>query len=328
MFALPMRSLRVQQLKTEVISFVMPIKNEQRYLAQAVQSIIDQPIENHQTKEIILALAPSSDKTKSIAKKLAEGNPQIVLVENKTGSTSAGLNRAIEIASGDVIIRVDAHSELGADYSKTGIEILKQTKAANVGGLMKAQGETPFQKAVAWGYRSPFGLGGGVFHTGGKAGPAESVYLGIFDKQKLIEVGGFDEAFVRGQDWELNLRLRKAGHTVWFDPRLEVTYRPRGSAWSLAKQFFNTGKWRGTLTRKGFRDASARYFAPPLLVFASLFAFPVLVYFVSVSIIAALSSEETKTKFRIPIVLATMHYTWGVGFIIGMLYRPQIEPVG
>ena len=323
-----MLNLQEPPLKTEVISYVVPVKNEQRYLQKAIQSILGQPLNDSYRKEIIIALAPSKDKTASIAKELSKKHPEIVLVENPVSSTSAGLNKAIDVASGNIVIRVDAHSELSRDYSSLAIEILKQTKAANVGGLMKAEGETTFQKAVAWGYKSPFGLGGGVFHTGGKAGPAESVYLGVFDKRRLIEVGGFDEAFVRGQDWELNLRLRKAGYTVWFDPRLEVTYRPRGSAWALAKQFFNTGKWRGTLTRKGFRDASLRYFAPPLLVFASLFTMPVVLYLLAVTLIAAFSSEETKTKFRIPLVLAIMHYTWGVGFILGILFRPQIEPVG
>lgn len=323
-----MRSLQGPPLKIEIISYVMPVKNEQRYLEKAIQSILNQPLPEHYKKEIVLSVAPSTDKTKSIAKKLLEKHPEITLIENPTGGTSAGLNKAISQASGNIIIRVDAHSELSLDYSSIGIEVLKETKAANVGGLMKAQGETAFQKAVAWGYRTPWGLGGGVFHTGGKAGPADSVYLGIFDKRRLIEVGGFDEAFVRGQDWELNLRLRKAGYIVWFDPRLEVTYKPRGSGWALAKQFFNTGKWRGTLTRKGFSDASPRYFAPPLLVFASLFMLPLILYLVSVSVIALLSREQTKTKFRIPIVLAIMHYTWGIGFILGILFRPQREPVG
>ena len=314
-------------LKSEVISFLMPVKNEQRHLARAVQSILNQPLPGYE-KQIILAVAPSKDKTKQIAKKLEKEISELTVIENPKGGTSAGLNQAIANADGEIVIRVDAHSELSENYAMTGIEILKSTGAANVGGVMLAKGTTPFQKAVAWGYQSRFGLGGGVFHTGGKAGPADSVYLGIFDRQKLIEVGGFDESFIRGQDWELNLRLRRAGHVVWFDPRLEVTYHPRGKAIALAKQFYQTGRWRGGLTRQGLADANLRYFAPPLLVFASVFAFPFLIYMLAVLLIAIFSNNQTATKPRILLVLPIMHYTWGVGFIIGMLFIPQKHPVG
>ena len=314
-----------QQLTNKTVSFVMPALNEEAYLEKAVESVLNQALPSYYSLELIIALSKSRDKTARIAKKLEKQHEQVTVVSNKKGGTSAGLNLAIEQAIGEVIIRVDAHSELPVDYASLGIEILEQTKAANVGGKMLAVGQTDFEKAVAWAYGSRFGIGGGAFHVGGKAGPVDSVYLGIFDKKKLIEVGGFDEATVRGQDWELNLRLRQAGYTVWFDPRLEVTYRPRNSWLKLARQFYLTGKWRGKLARKGLQDQNLRYFAPPVLVFASLFIFPIAIYLASIAVIALFARLDFGAKLRLFIVLPTMHYFWGLGFIIGNFFRPQIK---
>ncbi len=133
---------------------------------------------------------------------------------------------------------------------------------------MHAEGRTPFQKAVARLYNSPIGLGGGAYHGGAREGESESAYLGVMRREVLEEVGLFDETIRRGEDWELNLRIRQAGHKVWFDPQLSVTYWPRESWLRLARQFRATGAWRGELVRRYGRRNSIRYFAPPALVLA------------------------------------------------------------
>src|SRR5690606_2587569 len=130
----------------------------------------------------------------------------------------------IRAARYPVVIRVDAHSVLPTDYTRIAVRVLQETGADNVGGMMKAVGRTPFEKAVAHAYTSPEGLGGTPLHVGGRAGPAETVYLGVFRRERLLEVGLFDEEIKRGQDWELNRRIRAAGGTVWFTPELTVEY--------------------------------------------------------------------------------------------------------
>ena len=133
---------------------------------------------------------------------------------------------------------------------------------------MRADGRTPFQRAVARAYNSPVGLGGGAYHGGTNEGEAESAYLGVMRRAVLDEVGLFDESIRRGEDWELNLRIRRAGYRVWFDPALSVTYWPRESWTRLARQFHATGRWRGELVRRFGRGNSLRFFAPPALVIA------------------------------------------------------------
>lgn len=301
------------------ISFVMPVLNEEQYLEAAVQSVFNQDVPGQM--ELVLALGPSIDKTAEIAKKLKKKyGTKLQLVNVAIANTSAQLNAAIQKSKYDVVIRVDAHAELTSGYAATALNVLRETGAANVGGLMKAVGESEFQSAVAYGYNNRVGLGGGAFHVGAKAGPSESVYLGVFDKTKLLSVGGFDTRWVRGQDWELNQRLIQAGHQVWFDPRLEVIYRPRGSWQSLAKQFFKTGVWRGALTRSNPGDSSARYWVPPLLVLSLLFVFPLWIYLGAIAVVAASAKElNQRSRLWLMAVLPTMHLSWGVGFWLGLI---------
>ncbi len=311
--------------KLSNVSFVMPVLNEEKYLASAVESVLSQELSGK--SELVLALGPSSDATDVIAQDLAKNYPKrIQLVENPSGSTATGLNLAIEKSKYEVVIRVDAHSELGDSYAATAVAVLNETGAANVGGMMIAKGRTEFQSAVAYGYNNRIGLGGGAFHVGGAPGPADTVYLGCFRKSVLEELGGFSAKWKRGQDWELNKRIRQAGHTVWFDPRLKVTYFPRSSWEALAKQFFETGAWRGALTREAPTEAAFRYWIPPLLVAGSLLAWPLSLYLLGIAIAAFLAKDLSKgSKWWLLVVLPTMHFAWGIGFWRGLFVPPRAQ---
>ncbi|PWL21091.1 MAG: glycosyl transferase family 2 [Candidatus Aquiluna sp. XM-24bin5] len=299
------------------ISFVMPVRNEEKYLDEAVRAVLQQEFKGD--TELVLAIGPSHDKTAEVAQGLTKTYPQLKVVDNPGGDTATGLNLAIAESKYKLVIRVDAHSTLPAGYAQLAHQILAETNAANVGGKMVAEGKTEFQRAVAYGYNNRIGLGGGAFHVGTKAGEADSVYLGCFQRSWLDKVGGFDPRWVRGQDWELNKRLREAGGKIWFDPRLTVTYYPRSSWQALAKQFFSTGVWRGALTREAPGESAARYWAPPMLVLASLFGLPFTLYLLVIAF-AAMNAGELKpaTRLWLMIVLPTMHFAWGLGFWWGL----------
>lgn len=314
--------------KSTVISFVMPVLNEEKHLAQAVASVFEQELPAGYTAELVVALGPSTDSTNQVAKKLTKKFAALSLVENPIGLTSAGLNLAIESSTGEIVVRVDAHSQLTKGYVLSAVEVLESNpKIGNVGGVMQAKGDDDFTKAVAWAYTSRYGLGGGKFHVGGEAGPVDTVYLGVFRRAALVAAGLFDQGVVRGQDWELNQRIRAQGYLVWFDPRLQVIYKPRSSWQALASQFYKTGLWRGKLSRKDFPNISPRYLAPPALVVLTLFWVPLWAYLFLVGVIAYTSKNEYSTKLWLMIVLPTMHFTWGVGFILGILF-PQLAKAG
>lgn len=285
----------------------MPVLNEERYLADAVHSIFEQDLDGE--REVVLAIGPSHDRTEEIARELAKKLP-IQIVSNPTGNTSAALNAAIKVAKHEVVLRVDAHAKLSPGYAKLAVQILNQTGADNVGGIMRAVGETPFQRAVAYAYNSPVGLGSANFHVGGEAGRSDSVYLGVFRRTAFDQYGFFDETAVRGQDWELNRRINDGGGMVWFDPRLEVTYLPRSSVSKLTKQFFHTGRWRAQLVKK--YGGSLRYYIPPVLVLSTLLVVPTVIYLAAI-ILFALAVR----KPLLVLVLPTMHYAWGIGFLVG-----------
>ena len=299
------------------ISFVMPVRNEEKYLEEAVRAVLQQEFKG--STELVLAIGPSHDKTAEVAQGLEKTFSQLKVVDNPGGDTATGLNLAIAESKYKVVIRVDAHSTLPAGYAQLAHQILAETNAANVGGKMVAEGKTEFQRAVAYGYNNRIGLGGGAFHVGTKAGEADSVYLGCFQRSWLDKVGGFDPKWLRGQDWELNKRLREAGGKIWFDPRLTVTYYPRSSWQALAKQFFSTGVWRGALTREAPGESAARYWAPPTLVLASLFGLPFTLYLLVIAF-AAMNAGELKpaTRLWLMIVLPTMHFAWGLGLWWGL----------
>jgi succinoglycan biosynthesis protein ExoA len=324
------------------VSYVMPVLNEVSHVRAAVDSLLAQDYDG--PFEITLALGPSIDGTTELVEELSAADSRIRIVDNEIGSTPSGLNIAIRASVYPIVIRVDAHSILPPDYARIAVETILATGADNVGGLMDAQGVTPFEKAVACAYGSRVGLGGTPLHIGGQEGPAETVYLGVFQRQRLFDVGLFDEEIKRGQDWELNRRLRAAGGTVWFTPRLTVTYRPRASLSRLARQFVSTGVWRGELARRFPAANGIRYFAPPAMVVGVsigfilgvvgviqsvlgvapwlLIGFAIPVFYLLIVLAAALSVGRhmgVRTFLWFLVVLPCIHFCWGIGFILGFL---------
>ena len=307
------------------VSVVLPILNEERDLKSSIESILKQEYPGE--FEVILALGPSKDRTNEIAAALHQKDGRVILVDNPTGRTANGLNAAIAKAKHPIISRIDGHAEISNTYLKEAVEIMQRTNAVNVGGIMAAVGKSNFEKAVATAMRSPLGVGASRFHTGGKAGPADTVYLGTFKKDALIAAGGYDERFTRAQDWELNYRLRKNGGVVWFDPSLLVTYRPRSSIRKLAKQYFQYGTWRRAVSRSHKGTANFRYLAPPTavvinalfiipgLTISPIFLTPIIAYLLLVILGGFIIGKSLIEKLYLPLVLATMHMVWGIGYL-------------
>jgi hypothetical protein len=266
------------------------------------------------------------------------------VVDNPAGRTPHALNLAIAASQFDIVVRVDGHGELADHYIARAVELLETTGAANVGGVMDAQGQTPFEQAVACAYSTRLGLGGSTFHLeSSPAGPADTVFLGAFRKEAIAAAGGFDETMWRAQDWELNYRLRQAGEVIWFSPDLKVTYRPRSSLRALVAQMYETGKWRREVVRRHPETAGKRYLAPPVAVsgiaagtltgllgtltgsrllrvgFAAPLGYLALVLGGTLTAPRWLSPAA---RAWLPVVLVATHMSWGAGFLVGLRQRP------
>jgi hypothetical protein len=209
---------------------------------------------------------------------------------------------------------------------------------------MAAEGVTPFQQAVAWAMTSRFGVGASRFHTGGRPGPVDTVYLGVFRRSAIERVGGYDEEYLRAEDWELNHRIRQSGGVIWFHPGMQVTYRPRDCAGALGRQYFHYGRWRRVVGRQHPGTNNLRYLAPPtataviaagsaagLAGVAALAAglrgpWPLAAlaglgapaaYGAGVLAVSACAARKLRPSVaaRLPVALATMHLAWGAGFL-------------
>ena len=322
------------------VSVVIPVLNEERHLAAAVSRVLDQDYPG--ALEVILAVGPSRDRTSEIADQLATADPRISVVDNPAGRTPHALNLGVAAARHEIVVRVDGHGELTDGYIARAVELLEQTGAANVGGVMDAQGDSAFEQAVAKAYTTRLGLGGSAFHLAdSEAGEAETVFLGVFRKEALQAVGGFDESMHRAQDWELNYRLRSSGRRVWFSPELRVTYRPRSTLRALLRQMYDTGKWRREVIRRHPETASPRYLAPPLAVsgiavgtvagvlgvadgarlLRAGFAAPL--GYLTLVVGGALTAGPMPARARawLPVVLTATHLSWGTGFLVGLRRR-------
>ena len=310
----------------------MPVLNESRYLRTAVRHVLEQDYDGK--IEVVIALGPSTDDTDEIAAQLVAetaGSPngQVRTVPNPSGRTPCALNAAISASRYPVVVRVDGHGMLSPDYVATAVRLLQETGAANVGGIMHAEGENAWETAVAAAMTSRIGVGNAAFHTGGTAGPAHTVYLGVFRREVLEQQGGYNEEFIRAQDWELNYRIRQAGGLVWFSPELKVSYRPRPSVRALAKQYRNYGRWRHVVTRFHKGSVNLRYLAPPLALLAIVAGTAVgavlhpLGFVVPGGYLAAILAGSllagrglpAAAQVRIPLALVTMHLSWGWGFL-------------
>lgn len=314
----------------------MPVRNEAAELERAVRAVLDCGYPGD--LEVVIAVGPSTDGTEAIAATLAQ-DPAVTAVDSPTGLTPQGLNVAIGAARHDVIVRMDGHARMPHGYVGLAVDALRRTGAANVGGRMVPTADAPFGRAVAVAMASRLGLGGAGHRQGGQEGAAASVYLGSFRREALTDVDGYDEHFRRAQDWELNHRLRAAGHVVWFVPTMQVPYTPRASWRALARQFFTSGQWRREVVRRHPESGSLRYYAAPAATIAvaaglvtglvgiasgsawlaAALAVPG-AYLLGVLGASALLAPRTGAKGALcmPLVLSTMHLAWGSGFLVGV----------
>lgn len=308
------------------VSAFMPARNAAATIGAAIASILHQPA----VEEIVVAVGPSTDDTREVVAALSGGTPALRVVDNPTGLIPQGLNLAGQASTGDVLVRVDAHSILPAGYVDTAIRVLRETGAANVGGLQRPVADGGFGAAVATAMASRAGSGGATYRIGAQAGPADTVFLGVFRRDALDQVGWYDERFQRNEDAELNLRLTQAGHLVWFTPALSVDYRPRSDLRLLAKQYFANGRWRRMTGQVHAGSLGMRQILPPAVAVGVLGSVAAAVathrtrpLLPAVAYGAALLAEGWRLTRRadqaaeVSAALATIHLSFGVGFLVG-----------
>lgn len=322
------------------VSVVLPVRNEEATIGSAVASIIGQDYPG--AIEIIVADGSDDRRRADDTIQALAGFSEVRIIPNEGKIVSTGLNRAIAESSHGIIARCDARSLFPPDYIRRAVETMLTTRASIVGGRQDPQGTGLFQRAVAGAMKSIIGAGNSTQKIGGTDGPTDMVYLGVFQRSALELVGGFNENLNQNQDYELAWRIRDNGGTVWFIPGLRVAYQPRSNIRGLAKQYFNYGRWKAVMLRHHPRSLRIRQIVAPMLVlglsawamgFLANFANPgiprwpwelalaPLMYPGALFAGSALSGIRNRdaSSFLMPLAFATMHLSWGCGFIYSLL---------
>jgi glycosyltransferase involved in cell wall biosynthesis len=317
-----------------LVTVILPVRNEGPFIERSLGAVLAQDW-NPALLEVIVADGMSTDDTRPIVRRCAEGAPQIALsiVDNPAGIVPTAMNAGIAAARGEVIVRVDGHTIVDRDYVRRCVEALRRSGAENAGGRMTAVGETPFARAVAAATSSPFGVGGARFHYSDREEWVDTVYMGAWPRKVLVDLGGFDPEMVRDQDDELNYRLRARGGRIFLSPDIRSRYFNRPTLRSLARQYFQYGFWKVRVLQKHPRQMRPRQFAPPALVAglgllgAASFWRPARLALAAfagtyaVANLAASAGAARKSGARaalLPAAFGTLHFSYGLGFLFGL----------
>lgn len=305
------------------VTIAIPVRNEELRLPGALASVKAQTYAH--VVEILVADGHSTDSTREVAAEV----PGVRVIDNPGIRQAAGLNEILREAKGDVVVRVDGHCLLAPDYVERCVAALESTGAAMVGGGMVPVGDGSLGRAIAAAMTSRVGAGPARFHVGGEAGWVDTVYLGAYRMDAVHAAGGYAEDVGVNEDSELALRMADHGG-VWFDPTIASTYTPRSSMRAVAKQFYWYGRSRSATVRKHPSSLAPRQLASPALVLGlvSRKRRPVALAYSAVLAIGAFEARHAGANIalRVPAVMATMHVSWGVGFLVGTVLRPPMRP--
>ncbi|MBI4307954.1 MAG: glycosyltransferase [Chloroflexi bacterium] len=315
-----------------LVTVVVPCRDEKRSVEACVRSILAQDYPRDRM-EVLVVDGMSRDGTRAAVSRIAARDSRIRLLDNPSGTTPAALNIGVHTARGRYIVRVDAHTTLEPDYVRQCVERLEATGADNVGGLMRAMREGYVGKAIALAHHCRFGLGGGRFHHATQEEEADTVYMGAFRRDVFDRVGLFNEDLLRGQDIEMNYRIRRAGGRVLLAPAIRSSYRNRSTLGGLWRQYVANGMWNVRVAQVAPGALSLRHWVPLAFVLALVGALLLaltsvgvtpLLLLVGLYLLLALGFSAGLTirhglrfLFVLPAVFACLHVSYGVGYLAG-----------
>lgn len=319
-----------------LVSVICPIRNEEGYISQCLESLANQPYDPHKL-EILVVDGMSDDQTREIVQQYAEKYPNIRLLDNPKRFVPFALNIGIRQARGKYIIRMDGHAKAAADFVEKSIAALENNEADCVGGPITSVNDSETGKAIALGMSSPFGVGNSRFRTSvDKPCYVDTLAFPAFKREVFLKIGLFDEEMVRCQDDEFNFRIRKSGGKILLTPEIKSWYYPRAGFKKLWKQYFGYGLWKIRVLQKHFWKMQLRHFFPAGFVLSLLL--PLILSFfipgayrvsigiaglyIAASVLAAgLTWRRNRevSPFKILLSFYILHFSYGIGFLWGLI---------
>jgi succinoglycan biosynthesis protein ExoA len=324
--------------KMKKVSVLIPCRNEVRYIENCINNVHSfyQPDGGF---EVIVIDGMSNDGTRDTLSRLQKQYADLIVIDNLQRTVPCGMNVGMQHAKGEYIVRADVRCIHPRSYLCDLIELSERTGADNVGGvLVPLSGETYVQKSIALAYKSRIAMGGALRDRGDFVGETDTVYGGCFKRQRLLEIGMYDEAMVRNQDDELSFRLRERGGKIIQDGRIKVQYWPREFYWQLFKQFLQYGYWKIPVVKKHPQQASPRHFLPAgfvlgltCLAVASFADWRFLLglgiysgsYLFSIGLESFRLSRKQSLRLWAGVLVSIIliHISFGIGFIVSLICR-------
>ncbi len=321
-----------------MISIILPIRNEVAFIEKTLNSILYQnPI--GQGIEILIADGMSDDGTREYIEGYIQNNGNTHLIDNPEQIVSTGFNRALSVAKGDIIIRVDGHSEIDTDFINNCLKQFENTEADCVGGATAHMAKGIIGKVISIAQSLKFGVGGIPFREGVDKGRfVDTLAFGAYKRDVFEKIGGYDEELVRNQDDEFNFRMIQNGGKIWLDPSIKSTYYPRNSFLKLFKQYFQYGFYKIRVFQKRGGFASWKHLVPGIFVLSSLVG--IFLFFIKTSsllltligvpyLLLSLiftflelfkSPKHVFSVILLPLTFFILHFSYGLGFLLGILY--------
>ena len=321
------------------VSIIIPCYNEEATIGDTLSAIHGQTFPRADM-EVVVSDSMSTDRTRAVLAEFQGSHPELSVrvVENTARIIPAALNRAIEAARGEIILRMDAHSKPHPDYAENCVRALEQGQGDNVGGVWEIQPGAPGWVAagIAAAASHPFGAGDAAYRLKPEAGAVDTVPFGSFRKSLVEEIGAFDETLLSNEDYEFNVRVRQAGKVVWLDPRIRSVYYARSTFGALARQYWRYGYWKARMLRRYPGTLRWRQALPPVFVASViillllsfwlparlLLGLELLAYaglLIAAGLLLGIRRGQPALAFSFPIAVATIHFSWGTGLLWSLI---------
>jgi succinoglycan biosynthesis protein ExoA len=328
------------------VSIIVPCYNERWTIQPLLDALFSQSYP-HTDMEVVIADGGSTDGTLVAIEEWQTKFPDlsVIVVKNSAHTIPAALNAAITAASGAIIVRLDAHSKPQPDYVERAVNALNEGRGENVGGIWKIQpgNEKWIARSIAAAAGHPIGVGDARYRFTDQAGYVDTVPFGSFKRELIDRIGMFDETLLSNEDYEFNARVMQSGGKVWLDPQIQSEYFARSNLRALARQYWRYGYWKRQMLRRYPETLRWRQALPPsfvaglivlglaapffrlarwaLLIIIGLYILVLL----AAGIQLAAKKKDLAMVVGVPLAIATMHFSWGSGFLWSLVSPPKSE---
>ncbi len=325
-----------------IVSVVMPLYNEEKYIEKCIDSLLlqDYPIEK---MEWIFVDGCSNDKTVELISNYKNKFPELIkILNNPQKIVPYAMNIGIKASCGKYIVRLDAHADYAENYISRCVYYLENTDAENVGGVAETKSSGFMGNAVAKMLSSKFGVGNSQFRTNGESGYVDTVPFGAFKREVFSKYGGYDERLVRNQDNEMNFRIRKNGGKIYLADDIHLSYYCRDTIKGISTMARKNGMWNIITMKLCPGSMGWRHFIPFLfvvsvlglsclgflhLIFWMLLCIELCLYLILDILFSLKQASNVKEFFALSILFPIFHIAYGTGSIVGIfkLFSKQFK---